>query len=313
MAVAQGTESDDEDEAESDTESAEIPELVPEITLDKQIKAKVEEAAELLKQAELDAEEHQVKGDDEKKNVAAEDKPASEQPAAPAVEASPEPAPIATPPPVVQAPKPVVTPEPPAAEEEPEVEVKKADAELEKIAVDLSRAKTIDDVDDKMAETLFGEEFSDIAAQIAAKVAAELPANDDLETAIEEPAAAMPAPEFDGAAAVSVAPPTPEPDIEAASPALSSTQQRLATVRALNGAPNVMPPLPPSAESIVMANDAAKPGLAAVSDKPESIEDQINTSITQTLKALNVRPAPGFVVEDNDDEKKGFFNRFRKS
>lgn len=49
------------------------------------------------------------------------------------------------------------------------------------------------------------------------------------------------------------------------------------------------------------------------SDKPESIEDQINTSITQTLKALNVRPPAGLVVENDDGEKKGFFGRFRKS
>jgi len=168
-----------------------------------------------------------------------------------------------------------------------------------------------------MAETLFGEEFSDIAAQVAAKVAAELPANDDLEAAIEEPAVAIAAPDFDGAAAISVdhtPAATPAPSTPAAGPDMSATQQRMATVRALNGTPNVMPPVPPSAESIVMADSAAKPGPSAAPNQPESIEDQMNTSITQTLKALNVRPASGLVVEDNDeDEKKGFFSRFRKS
>jgi len=74
-----------------------------------------------------------------------------------------------------------------------------------------------------------------------------------------------------------------------------------------------MPPLPPSAESIVMANDTAKPGPAEASSQPESIEDQINTSITQTLKVLNVLPTPSLVVEDHDNKEKGFFNRFRKS
>jgi len=315
MAVAQGTESDDDEDA-SDTESAEIPELVPEITLDKQIRAKVEEATELLKEAEREAQEREAEDDDSKGNVAAEEKPASEQPAAPAVEVSPKPAPTVTPPPVVQAPKPESNPEPPVAEEKPEIETKQDNAELEKIAEDLSRAKTIDDVDDKMAETLFGEEFSDIAAQVAAKVAAELPANDDLESAIEEPSAAIPAPDFDGAAAISVdyKPATPPaPSVPAAGPDSSATQQRLATVRALNGTPNFMPPVPASAESIVMADGTAQSGPAAAPNQPESIEDQMNTSITQTLKALNVRPDPGFVVEDTDDEKKGFFSRFRKS
>jgi len=334
MAVAQGTESDDDDEDATDAESVEIPELVPEITLDKQIKAKVEEATELLEKAEREAQEREAEADDSKENVTTEEKPASEQPAAPAVAASPEPAPkatpppvvtpppavtappVVTPPPVVQAPKPESAPEPPAAEKEPEIEAKQNDAELKKVAEDLSRAKTIDDVDDKMAETLFGEEFSDIAAQVAAKVAAELPANDDLESATEEPAVAIPAPDFDGTAAISVdhKPVMPAaPGVPAAAPDSSATQQRLATVRALNGTPNVMPPIPPSAESIIMAGSAAKPGPSAASNQPESIEDQMNTSITQTLKALNVRPAPGFVVEDNDGEKKGFFNRFRKS
>ncbi|NIA26966.1 MAG: AAA family ATPase [Desulfobulbaceae bacterium] len=306
MAVAQGTETDGEEDVSQESESEEIPELVPEITLDKQILAKIEEATELLDQAEQEAEDKENENDDNQENAAAEDESTGEQPATPVVDASPEPAPSVTPPPVVQAPKPVTAPPPPAETEKAEIGASEDQAELEKIAEDLSRAKTIDDVDDKMAETLFGEEFSDIAAQVAAKVAAELPANDDLESDSEELAVAIPAPDLGGAAAISVelepelrpAPGVPTAGSEAAA------SQRLATVRALNGTPNVMPPQPPSAESIVIANDTPK---------PESIEDQMNTSITQTLKALNVRPAPGFVVEDYDDEKKGFFSRFRKS
>ena len=48
----------------------------------------------------------------------------------------------------------------------------------------------------------------------------------------------------------------------------------------------------------------------------DSIEDQINTSMTQTLKALNARDlADDDEDEDEDDNKKkgGFFSRFRKS
>jgi general secretion pathway protein A len=326
LAVAQGTEPDPDEDAAAEAESVEIPELVPEITLDKRIEAKIEEAAELLKQSEQEAEESESETEDDKDKVTAKAKPDSEPPLVPATKASAEPMPVMTPP-LVHAPKPVAveTPEPvavetpePAVAARPPVEVEEPvqdattdDAELEEIAENISRAKTIDDVDDKMAETLFGEEFSAIAAQIAERVAAESPANDEMELASEEPAVAAPNPTFAGAAAVNVTPtPTPAPSIPVAGPE-ATPSERLATVRALNGTPNVTPPLPPSAESIVMA-DAAMSGPPHTSDKPESIEDQINTSITQTLKALNVRPAPGLVIED-DDERKGFFSRFRKS
>ncbi len=295
MAVAQGTEPDPDEDAAAEAESVEIPELVPEITLDKRIEAKIE---------------------DDKDKVTAKAKPDSEPPLVPATKAAAEPMPVMTPP-LVHAPKPVAveTPEPavaarpPVEVEEPVQDATTDDADLEEISENISRAKTIDDVDDKMAETLFGEEFSAIAAQIAERVAAESPANDEMEFASEEPAVAAPNPTFAGAAAISVKH-TPAPSIPVAGPE-ATPSERLATVRALNGTPNVMPPLPPSAESIVMA-DAPMYGPPHTSDKPESLEDQINTSITQTLKALNIRPDPGLVIED-DDEKKGFFSRFRKS
>ena len=74
-----------------------------------------------------------------------------------------------------------------------------------------------------------------------------------------------------------------------------SASQRLATVRAL--------------EANTQQADGAR---AAGPDKAEPIpiEEQISTSMTQTLKALNVRPD-----EDVEEEKpkKGFFSRFRRS
>jgi hypothetical protein len=48
-------------------------------------------------------------------------------------------------------------------------------------------------------------------------------------------------------------------------------------------------------------------------DHPESIEDQINTSMTQTLAALNVRPPEIHDDDDDDDDKGGFFGRFKRS
>jgi hypothetical protein len=52
---------------------------------------------------------------------------------------------------------------------------------------------------------------------------------------------------------------------------------------------------------------------------PESIEDQINISMTQTLKALSVVPPvtqSGFEDDkeyDHDESKNGFFSRFKRS
>ena len=45
----------------------------------------------------------------------------------------------------------------------------------------------------------------------------------------------------------------------------------------------------------------------------ESIEDQINTSLTQTLKALNVVPPVNDDDMDDEDGKGGFFSRFKRS
>jgi hypothetical protein len=48
---------------------------------------------------------------------------------------------------------------------------------------------------------------------------------------------------------------------------------------------------------------------------PDPIEEQITTSLTQTMKALKVNPDPAAVNDDDeDDERKGgFFSRFRRS
>jgi len=46
-------------------------------------------------------------------------------------------------------------------------------------------------------------------------------------------------------------------------------------------------------------------------DQPESIEDQINTSMTQTLQTLGTRP-PEENHDDDDEPKGGFFSRFKR-
>lgn len=202
----------------------------------------------------------------------------------------------------------------------PPRKAKKADAELEKIAAELAKAKTIEDVDDRLAETLFGEEFSLLAAQVVAKVESESANDEELalfDTQTNQVAQAGGSAGHDPAVAaepgVEVSLATHEPGGERGMDL--SASQRLRTVRALNAHSNPVPQ-----ELAAAAQPAAPTAATPPVATPEPIEDQINTSMTQTLKALNVRPpisdhaaASRAADEDDDDEKRGFFSRFRRS
>ncbi len=239
---------------------------------------------------------------------------------------------------------------PPPAAPEPKV-----DPEFMKIAADLARAKSIEDVDDKMAETLFGEELNLAAAELIA-VRPE-PANQELE--LDADAAPVAAAQAAGPNPAPAAAPSPPP---AAAPAAAPTQrqakkpfgedalevsvvaatsggqdlsasQRLATVRALNtgkvaavGTPPAAAPNNPAAapnNPAAAPNNPAAPGTtaapakpAAQSGQPASIEDQINTEMTQTFQSLNTHPRPSGINDDDDDDsdgKTGFFSRFKRS
>jgi type II secretory pathway predicted ATPase ExeA len=210
-------------------------------------------------------------------------------------------------------------------EEEPEEETRsgpteedrareeKAAAELEKIAVGLAKAKSIEDVDDKMAETLFGEELSVAAAAVAARVAEEAAAAAAEQDSSASPPAGTTNPdqsemekEFENVwgekpdVEVSI-----ETQIEDQKGGLDiSASQRLATVRALSSTR-------PDATTQRAANAPPAPAV-----NPDPIEEQITTSLTQTMKALKVNPEPRAVNDDDDDgdeRKGGFFSRFRRS
>jgi hypothetical protein len=80
-----------------------------------------------------------------------------------------------------------------------------------------------------------------------------------------------------------------------------AASQRLKTVRALNANP-----VPAGEPHLLMTEQPRAAG------KPESIEDQINTSMTQTLKALDVVPPVNDDHMENDEPKGGFFSRFKR-
>jgi len=196
----------------------------------------------------------------------------------------------------------------------PARDAKKADQELERIAAELAKAKTIEDVDDKLAETLFGEEFNLIAAQVVANGPSDASANDgelslfDTGAATLAQAAGTPV-----TAGMSFDEPSEEVSLESGDEGGNggldlSASQRLKTVRALSADVN------PTQRENGNGQDLTPRSSAT----PEPIEDQINTSMTQTLKALNVRPPISNRdlddEHDHEEEKKGgFFSRFRRS
>lgn len=214
----------------------------------------------------------------------------------------------------------------PADKGVPEVRIapqraKKADAEIEKIAAELAKAKTIDDVDDKLAETLFGEEINLIASQVVAAGAAGEPANDG-ELALFDTAAANMAQSAGTPHASTVA--SEEPALEVLLETRErggeagldlSASQRLKTVQALNA---VLHPSLHASENVPPITGTN--GYTGPAEAPQPIEDQINISMTQTLKALNIRPpisdrdGPGALDDDDEPQKNGgFFSRFKRS
>ena len=188
--------------------------------------------------------------------------------------------------------------------------------ELRRIASELAKARSIEDVDDKLAETLFGEDLNLIAAEVTTNP----PANDELELAAAMPAAIPAETEAENDEAATDmeqefeqlwGKPTEEVSIDSSdTPAGGgldlSASQRLATVRALNSGGTAAT----SSDNGAVSNDN---GDSRPPPQPEPIEEQISTSMTQTLKALNVRKMQGGDEPADEDKKAGFFSRFRRS
>ena len=209
------------------------------------------------------------------------------------------------------------------------------DPELMKIAANIANAKSFDEFDDQMAETLFGAELNTIAAQVLANPPTPEPANQELEAelslAFEDEVNESGADSVTTPEPAAITPPDQQTDFEkefkevygenALEVSLESkpvntgmdlsASQRLATVRALNAEnlpPGVVPPIP--------ASSGAPSNGAAATPAPASIEDQMKTSMTSTFAALKARPSSANDDDDDDEEeekKGGFFSRFRRS
>ena len=127
-------------------------------------------------------------------------------------------------------------------------------AELDKMAAELEQTKSLEEMSDQLAETLFGsEELESISLQIREEAA----------PAEENPVALEPAEATDAAK------PSPAPEPKEAPKS---------------------PPAPAPAANIELGNEtaaAATPTPQQSGPQPEPIENQFNTSMTATLKTLD--------------------------
>ena len=160
---------------------------------------------------------------------------------------------------------------------------------LDAMAAELANVHSLEEVSDLMAETLFGIEFEQIAQEALKNppAAGTLPGETDV---LASPAIANAgAPANDPGEEPSPVMLDPEPEEPASSPTVS--------VPAINM-------LPPTDDSVAP--------VSIETAEPDTIENQFQTEITQTMKAIDPANLPN--LEDEDDEKSsGLFGRLKKS
>lgn len=194
---------------------------------------------------------------------------------------------------------------------------RKKPVDLEGMANQLGKAASIKDLTDTMAETLFGNaEFEAIAAEVSARPKPDNPA------AGKRPAPAKAEPdespvklelEDDSGASGTQQPGSDEPAPEAASgpdKVTMSTTRRLDLVKQLNN--------PADLENVETGDTGAGKKKTAIkgNGSPPSIEEQMNTEMTATVKALGTDDVAALALEEDEPKEKksgGLFGRFGRS
>ncbi len=218
----------------------------------------------------------------------------------------------------------------------------------DRFAAEIGTANSLEEFSDAMAETLFGSEAFD---QIAADVVANPPdaATDKLEDMDKQSPVKLDDTDMPGAANEAIENEVAELSLEETSSQAVVNKKPVAIekpgapVNTPNREPHKVPQLSdggevPLNESVAMRIDILnkmknnvakmavenvelgesappKPAKDSVHLQPESIEDQIDTSITQTLKAVDIARMDAEAAAEEKEEKKsrGLFSRFRKS
>ncbi len=174
--------------------------------------------------------------------------------------------------------------------------------ELDQVAAKIGGSQSLEEVDDKLAETLFGTEFCFVAEQ-----AMQLESESDL-SSVELQLEAEPEPEPEPVATPrpAVIPVAREVSVDALESANDSRSGEPAAKRQ-KIVQSLYTDLHPSLRNAPAAKPASAAKNAAVDSMPKSIEDQIDLSMTRTLQALE---APDEATDGQS--KTGFFKRFRR-
>lgn len=207
-----------------------------------------------------------------------------------------------------------------------------SDTYMDRLAHDIGNAHSLEDISDLMAETLFGTEFEQIAADAVAmppQKMAELELQQEKLSPVKLDMAESPSP-----ADEAPQPARRKSDVKPETSRDALKDKPISTGELLRRAAekqNKPPPLPSGDElkasmamriemlnamkngGDAMPRSATPPAPARESAPPEPIENQIDTSLTATLQTLSL--AKMQEVEEDKKEKKsgGLFSRFRKS
>ncbi|MEQ9563849.1 MAG: hypothetical protein RLN69_15120, partial [Woeseiaceae bacterium] len=179
---------------------------------------------------------------------------------------------------------------------EPDVDApvkRKHGFDLDKIAAELGKARSLEDVDDRLAETLFGEEMAAAAAEIAAMVAANEPESPLADAALE---------------LLNDTPVSPQPS--AKKPAILEQQPVAVNTVAPpkhSSAGDKVPPAPDAKATLeITLQSSPDPEPAPTpAATPEPIEEQFGTSMTATLKALSAAQVRNMDESANDEDEDG--------
>lgn len=223
---------------------------------------------------------------------------------------------------------------------------------LEKLAAELGQATSLEEIDDVAAETLFGEEFSQLAATIAESAAndkqasgesaseppvVEVAAQGGIATAnaqatapqtaapaspgiaTQNPGRSIAASQVQDATPTAAAPqpatPNAQRHVPPPGPMDTSAAKRLEMVRSLNKGKMPPPVNTMPGEEIILGSADDEPTHSGPA--PEPIENQFGTSMTANLKALSETSMDAMrkaqAQTETGEKKGGLLSRFRRS
>jgi hypothetical protein len=189
--------------------------------------------------------------------------------------------------------------------------------DLDQFRAEIGSANSLEEISDKMAETLFGcEEFAQIAADVVSNPPGEPEsgANESKPSPVKLAEDEMPGAANDESDLKNA--PEPPKAVRAKTPVPAASESPMdSTAIRINMLNAMKSNAAAAAENIELGQDNRRNAeRKPKGPQPEPIEQQINTSITQTLQAPSLSKMPESNEADSQEKKAtGLFSRFKKS